>query len=102
MKKFYNNFIYWTFVIISLLAQLPLFIIKLVMILIVKIAETILFVEDELRKGIKRIVVGLIKRLSVKDWLDFGRMLKLVGVCGALSHTPQLSTFQKLSNFHSL
>ena len=67
MKKFYNNFIYWTFVIISLLAQLPLFIIKLVMVLIVKIAETILFVEDELRKGIIRIVVGLIKRLSVKD-----------------------------------
>lgn len=67
MKKFYNNFIYWTFVIINLLAQLPLFIIKLVMVLIVKIAKIILFVEDELRKGIRRIVVGLIKRLSVKD-----------------------------------
>ena len=67
MKKFYNNFIYWTFVIINALVQLPLFIIKLVMVLIVKIAEIILFVEDELRKGIRRIVVGLIKRLSVKD-----------------------------------
>ena len=67
MKKFYNNFIYWTFVIINALVQLPLFIIKLVMVLIVKIAETILFVEDELRKGIRRIAVGLIKRLSVED-----------------------------------
>lgn len=67
MKKFYNNFIYWTFVIINALVQLPLFVIKLVMVLIVKIAETILFVEDELRKGIRRIVVGLIKRLSVED-----------------------------------
>ena len=102
MKKFYNNFIYWTFVMINALVQLPLFIIKLVTVLIIKIAETILFVEDELCKGIKRIVVGLIKRLSVEDWLDFGRMLKLVGGCGALSHTPQRSTFQKLSNFHSL
>lgn len=67
MKKFYNNFIYWTFVIISLLAQLPLFVIKLVMVLIVKIAEIILFVEDVLRIAIRRIVVELIKRLSVKD-----------------------------------
>lgn len=65
MKKFYNNFIYWTFVIISLLAQLPLFVIKLVMVLIVKIAEIILFVEDVLRIAIRRIVVELIKRLSV-------------------------------------
>ena len=67
MKKFYNNFIYWTFVIINALVRLPLFIIKVAMLLIVKVAETILFVEDELRKGIRRIIVGLIKRLSVKD-----------------------------------
>ena len=67
MKKFYNNFIYWTFVIINALVQLPLFVIKVAMLLTIKVAETILFVEDELRKGIKRIVVGLIKRLSVKD-----------------------------------
>ena len=93
MKKFYNNFIYWTFVIINALVQLPLFIIKVAMSLIVKVAEAILFVESELNKVVKQIIVGLIKRLSVKDWLDFGRMLKLVGVCGALSHTPQLSTF---------
>lgn len=102
MKKFYNNVIYWTFVIINALVQLPLFTIKVAMILIVKVAEAIMFVESELNKAVKRIILGLIKRLSVEDWLDFGRMLKLVGVCGTLSHTPQLSTFQKLSNFHSL
>ena len=67
MKKFYNNVIYWTFVIINALVQLPLFTIKVAMILIVKVAEAIMFVESELNKAVKRIILGLIKRLSVED-----------------------------------
>ena len=67
MKKFYNNVIYWTFVIINALVQLPLFIIKVAMSLIVKVSEAILFVESELNKVVKQIIVGLIKRLSVED-----------------------------------
>lgn len=67
MKKFYNNFIYWTFVIINALVQLPLFIIKVAMSLTVKVAEAILFVERELNQAVRQITIGLIKRLSVKD-----------------------------------
>ena len=66
MKKFYNNFIYWTFVIINALVQLPLFIIKVAMLLIIKVAKAILFVRDEIHVSTKRIAVGLGERLSVK------------------------------------
>lgn len=67
MKKFYNTIIDWTFVIINVLVYVPLFLIKITMLFIIKVAESILFVRKELVSSTRRITVGLADRLSVKD-----------------------------------
>lgn len=102
MKTKYNIIIEWTIIIILITPLLALIVLKYLLKGIIKIVtamQTLVAVSIEYIRKVKR---ELVRELSVKDWLDFGRMLKFVGVCGALSHTPQLSTFQKLSNFHSL
>lgn len=102
MKKFYNNIIYWTFNMINVLVCLPLFVIKIAMLLVIKVAETILFVRKELVSSTRRITVGLVDILSVKDWLGFERVWKLVRVCGALLPPLLLSILLKLFNYYSL
>ena len=67
MKKFYNTFIEWTFSITAIIVYVPLFVIKVTMVLIIKVAESILFVRKELVSSTRRITAGLADRLSVKD-----------------------------------
>ena len=67
MKKFYNTFIEWTFSITAIIVYIPLFVIKVTMVLIIKVAEAILFVRKELVSSTRRITAGLADRLSVKD-----------------------------------
>ncbi len=67
MKKFYNTFIDWTFVIINVLVYIPLFVIKVTMLFIIKVAEAILFVRKELVSSTRRITAGLADRLNIKD-----------------------------------
>ena len=102
MKTKYNIIIEWTIIIILITPLLALIVLKYLLKGIIKIVTAIQTLVTVSIEYIRKVKGELIRELSVKDWLDFGRMLKLVGVCGALSHTPQLSTFQKLSNFHSL
>lgn len=66
MRMFYNTIIDWTFSIIAVLVFIPLFVIKIAMLLIIKVAKAILFVRDEIHFSTKRIAVGLGERLSVK------------------------------------
>ena len=65
---------------------------------VVKIAQAIMFVVEEVFTAIVRITEGLEEKLSIKDWLDFGRVWELVRVWGALHPSPSFS----LSYFHSL
>ena len=67
MRMFYNTIIDWTFSVIAVLVFIPLFIIKVAMLLIIKVANAILFVRDEIHFSTKRIAAGLEDRLSVKD-----------------------------------
>ena len=64
---FYNTVIDWTFDVIAVLVFIPLFIIKVAMLLIIKVANAILFVRDEIHFATKRIAAGLGDRLSVRD-----------------------------------
>lgn len=66
MRMFYNTIIDWTFSVIAVLVFIPLFIVKVAMLLIIKVAKAILFVRDEIHFSTKRIAVGLGERLSVK------------------------------------
>ena len=67
MKKVYNTIIEWTFGIIAVLVCVPLLAIKVVMLLIIKVARTIRFVVYELFIATMRITDGLEDRLSIKD-----------------------------------
>lgn len=67
MKKFYNKFIEWTFNVIAVLIYVPLVIVNVTMKVVVKIAQTIIFVVDEVCHATTRITEGLVERLSVKD-----------------------------------
>lgn len=67
MKKVYNKFIEWTFSIIALLLYIPLVTVKLTMKVVVKIAQAIIFVVEEVFTLIGRITEGLEERLSIKD-----------------------------------
>lgn len=67
MKRIYNKFIDWTFSIIALLICVPLVIAKVTMKVVVKIAQAIIFVADEVFDATTRIIEGLIERLSVED-----------------------------------
>ena len=67
MKRIYNKFIEWTFSVIGVLIQVPLVIVKVTMKVVVKIAQAIIFVVDEVLYATTRIIEGLEERLSVKD-----------------------------------
>lgn len=67
MRKFYNKFIDWTFSIIAVLICVPLVITKVTMKVVVKIAQAIIFVVEEIFAATTQIIEGLIERLSVKD-----------------------------------
>ena len=99
---FYNTIIDWTFSIIAVLVFIPLFVIKVAMLLIIKVAKAILFVRDEIHFSTKRIAVGLGERLSVKGWLGLKRVWELVRVCGLLLPTPLSQTLFLSLKSHSL
>ena len=67
MKKFYNKFIEWTLNVIAMLIYVPLVIAKVTMKVVVKIAQAIIFVAEEVFDATTQIIEGLIERLSVKD-----------------------------------
>ena len=67
MKRIYNKFIEWTFRVIAVLIYVPLAIVKVTMKVVVKIAQAIIFVVDEVCHATTRIIEGLEERLSVKD-----------------------------------
>lgn len=67
MKKVYNKFIEWTLSIIALLLYIPLVTVKLTMKVVVKIAQAIMFVVEEVFTAIVRITEGLEEKLSIKD-----------------------------------
>ena len=67
MKRIYNKFIEWTLSVIAVLIHVPLVIVKVTTKVIVKIAQAIIFVVEEVCYATTRIIEGLIERLSVKD-----------------------------------
>ena len=67
MKRIYNKFIEWTLSVLAVLIYVPLVIVKVTMKVVVKIAQAIIFVVDEVFTAIIRITEGLEERLSVKD-----------------------------------
>lgn len=67
MKRIYNKFIEWTLSVLAVLIYIPLVIVKQTMKVVVKIAQAIIFVVDEVLYATTRITEGLEERLSVKD-----------------------------------
>ena len=67
MKRIYNKFIEWTLSVLMILIYIPLIILKVTMKVVVKIAQAIIFVVDEVLYATTRITEGLEERLSVKD-----------------------------------
>ena len=67
MKRIYNKFIEWTLSVLMILIYIPLIIVKVTMKVVVKIAQAIIFVVDEVLYATTRITEGLEERLSVKD-----------------------------------
>lgn len=67
MKRIYNKFIEWTFSVIAVLICVPLVIVKVTMKVVVKIAQAIIFVVEEVFAATTQIIEGLVERLSVKD-----------------------------------
>lgn len=67
MKRIYNKFIEWTLSVLAVLIYIPLVIVKVTMKVVVKIAQAIIFVVDEVLYATTRITEGLEERLSVKD-----------------------------------
>ena len=67
MKTIYNKFIEWTLSVLAVLIYIPLVIVKVTMKVVVKIAQAIIFVVDEVLYATTRITEGLEERLSVKD-----------------------------------
>ena len=67
MKRIYNKFIEWTLSVLTVLIYVPLVIVKVTMKVVVKIAQAIIFVVDEVLYATTRITEGLEERLSVKD-----------------------------------
>lgn len=67
MKRIYNKFIEWTLSILATLIYIPLVIVKVTMKVVVKIAQAIIFVVDEVLYATTRIIEGLEERLSVRD-----------------------------------
>ena len=67
MKRIYNKFIEWTLSVLMILIYIPLIIVKVTMKVVVKIAQAIIFVVDEVLYATTRITEGLEERLRVKD-----------------------------------
>lgn len=67
MKRIYNKFIEWILSILATLIYIPLVIVKVTMKVVVKIAQAIIFVVDEVLYATTRIIEGLEERLSVRD-----------------------------------
>lgn len=67
MKRIYNKFIEWTLSVISVLILVLLVIVEVTMKVVVKIAQTIIFVVNEVFTAIEQITKGLVERLSVQD-----------------------------------
>lgn len=67
MKKVYNKFIEWTLSVISVLILVLLVIVEVTMKVVVKIAQAIIFVVNEVFTAIEQITKGLVERLSVQD-----------------------------------
>ena len=93
MKTKYNIIIEWTIIIVLITPLLALIVLKYILKGIIKIVTAMQTLVTISIEYIRKVKGELVRELSVKDWLDFGRMLKFVGVCGALPHTPHLSTF---------
>lgn len=67
MKRIYNKFIEWTLNVLVVLIYVPLVLVKVTMKVVVKIAQAIIFIIDEVFYATTRITEGLEERLSVKD-----------------------------------
>ena len=68
MKKIYNNIIWYTISVILFILGFPFATLEIVLELVIKVLNAIIFVVNIVGDGLIVIMQELSKKLSVKDW----------------------------------